>query len=64
LRVLEADHWNRKQAARALRISYRALLYKMQYAGLSASSRQEPGKLIPELHEETEPQMQASPLVD
>jgi two-component system response regulator AtoC len=64
LRVLEANHWNRKQAARALRISYRALLYKMQYAGLSASSRQEPGKLIPELHEETEPQMQASPLVD
>ena len=34
LRVLEANHWNRKRAAIALRISYRALRYKIQQAGL------------------------------
>lgn len=39
LRVLEANHWNRKQAARALRISYRALLYKMQNSGLASATR-------------------------
>ncbi|HVN80524.1 MAG TPA: sigma-54 dependent transcriptional regulator [Terriglobia bacterium] len=36
LRTLQAHRWNRKQAARALNISYRALLYKIRYAGLSA----------------------------
>jgi two-component system response regulator AtoC len=41
LKVLEANHWNRKQAARALRISYRALLYKMQNSGLASASRKE-----------------------
>ncbi len=39
LKVLEANHWNRKQTARALRISYRALLYKMQNSGLASASR-------------------------
>jgi len=34
LRVLEANHWNRKRTASALRISYRALLYKIRQAGL------------------------------
>src|SRR6201998_4331981 len=34
LKVLQNHHWNRKQAARALRISYRALLYKIRAAGL------------------------------
>src|ERR1700747_832274 len=34
LKVLQANHWNRKQAARALGISYRALLYKIRDAGL------------------------------
>ena len=34
LKVLQAHHWNRKQAARALSISYRALLYKIRDAGL------------------------------
>jgi DNA-binding NtrC family response regulator len=28
--ALEETHWNRKAAARLLRISYRALLYKIQ----------------------------------
>jgi two-component system, NtrC family, response regulator AtoC len=34
LRVLEANNWNRKKAARALSISYRALLYKIREAEL------------------------------
>ena len=36
LKVLQHHHWNRKQAARALNISYRALLYKVRQAGLPA----------------------------
>jgi DNA-binding NtrC family response regulator len=34
LNVLEANHWSRKRTAQALRISYRALLYKIRQAGL------------------------------
>jgi len=34
LQVLQAHRWNRKKAARALCVSYRALLYKMKQAGL------------------------------
>lgn len=34
LSVLEANHWNRKRAASVLKISYRALLYKIRRAGL------------------------------
>ncbi|MEP6644341.1 MAG: sigma-54 dependent transcriptional regulator [Acidobacteriaceae bacterium] len=34
LKVLQAHHWNRKKTARALNISYRALLYKIRDAGL------------------------------
>ena len=34
LNVLEANHWNRKRTASELRISYRALLYKIRQAGL------------------------------
>jgi two-component system, NtrC family, response regulator AtoC len=34
LSALEANRWNRKRAARDLRISYRALLYKIRQAGL------------------------------
>src|SRR5208337_3132707 len=37
LKVLQAHHWNRKQAAKALCISYRALLYKIREAGLPAN---------------------------
>jgi len=44
LQVLQATHWNRKQAARKLKISYRALLYKIRQAGLpSRSTRNQPG---------------------
>jgi len=34
LGVLEANRWNRKRTASALKISYRALLYKIRRAGL------------------------------
>lgn len=46
LKTLQANHWNRKQAARALKISYRALLYKIRNAGLeSESARTKPSHL-------------------
>ncbi len=37
LRSLQANNWNRKRVARALSISYRALLYKIRDAGLSSN---------------------------
>jgi two-component system, NtrC family, response regulator AtoC len=37
LKVLQRHHWNRKQAARTLGISYRALLYKIRDAGLPSN---------------------------
>ncbi|HEV2115603.1 MAG TPA: sigma 54-interacting transcriptional regulator [Terriglobales bacterium] len=37
LKVLQANHWNRKQSARALNISYRALLYKIRDTGLPSN---------------------------
>src|SRR6202795_4457770 len=37
LKVLQQHHWNRKQAARTLGISYRALLYKIRDAGLPSN---------------------------
>jgi transcriptional regulator with PAS, ATPase and Fis domain len=47
LKVLQNHHWNRKQAARALSISYRALLYKIRDAGLppNRSARKRPEML-------------------
>jgi two-component system, NtrC family, response regulator AtoC len=42
LKALQAHHWNRKRAAKALNISYRALLYKIRQADLpSARSRKQ-----------------------
>jgi two-component system response regulator AtoC len=35
LKVLQAHRWNRRRTAEVLKISYRALLYKIQDAGLS-----------------------------
>jgi two-component system response regulator AtoC len=37
LKVLHANHWNRKRAASELNISYRALLYKLKNAGMASS---------------------------
>ncbi|HEY6905191.1 MAG TPA: sigma-54 dependent transcriptional regulator [Candidatus Acidoferrales bacterium] len=46
LRVLQANHWNRRKAAQVLKISYRALLYKVRQAGLPAKhARQKEAKL-------------------
>src|SRR5215470_10981153 len=42
LKVLQNHHWNRKQAARALSISYRALLYKIRDAGLPSNRSPKP----------------------
>jgi two-component system, NtrC family, response regulator AtoC len=43
LKVLQANHWNRRKAAEVLKISYRALLYKVRQAGLPAKRpRQNP----------------------
>ena len=36
LKVLQDNHWNRRKAAETLKISYRALLYKVRQAGLPA----------------------------
>jgi len=41
LSALEANSWNRKRAARDLRISYRTLLYKIRQAGLTAKRSSE-----------------------
>jgi two-component system, NtrC family, response regulator AtoC len=35
LGVLQANHWNRRKAAEILKISYRALIYKIREVGLS-----------------------------
>jgi two-component system, NtrC family, response regulator AtoC len=40
LKVLQANHWNRRKAAEALKISYRALLYKVRQAGLPSKRPQ------------------------
>jgi two-component system response regulator AtoC len=44
LRVLEANGWNRKRAARELSISYRALLYKIHQAGLPPKRNRSNGR--------------------
>jgi two-component system, NtrC family, response regulator AtoC len=40
LKVLQANHWNRRKSAEVLKISYRALLYKVRQAGLPAKRLQ------------------------
>lgn len=48
LKVLQVHHWNRKRAARALDISYRALLYKIRQADLpSARGHSQAGVVRP-----------------
>jgi len=55
LKVLQANHWNRKQAARVLGISYRALLYKIREAGLPANRTARKQPEVPEPAVETTP---------
>jgi two-component system response regulator AtoC len=45
LKVLQSNQWNRKKAARALNISYRALLYKLKEAGLQTDDSDEDAAL-------------------
>ncbi len=40
LKVLKANNWNRRKTAKALKISYRALLYKIREAGLPSRTQQ------------------------
>jgi len=42
LKVLHIHHWNRKQTAKTLNISYRALLYKIRDAGLPPNRARRP----------------------
>ncbi|MGE5113198.1 MAG: sigma-54 interaction domain-containing protein [Acidobacteriaceae bacterium] len=39
LKVLKANNWNRRKTAKALKISYRALLYKIREAGLPSRTQ-------------------------
>jgi len=55
LKVLQAHHWNRKQAARALSISYRALLYKIREAGLPPNRSRKRPEAVPEAAPVSEP---------
>ena len=47
-KILQAHNWNRKRAASALNISYRALLYKLKEAGVPARKSAN-GPQVPEL---------------
>lgn len=53
LETLRANHWNRAKTAKALRISYRSLIYKIRNAGLATrrtvSSGSERGSPVPPL---------------
>lgn len=55
LRTLHSHHWNRKETARALGISYQGLLYKMRQAHLfprPAAVQSQPQRLVaPQIHE-------------
>jgi two-component system, NtrC family, response regulator AtoC len=46
LEVLHANNWNRKETARKLKISYRALFYKLKQAGVPQKKSVE-GQLLP-----------------
>jgi two-component system response regulator AtoC len=50
LKVLRENKWNRRKAAEVLNISYRALIYKIQEAGLSQRNRKghQPGTQPPQ----------------
>jgi two-component system response regulator AtoC len=45
LRVLNKTRWNRKRAAQELKISYKALLYKLKQVGLDEEMMGEEGTL-------------------
>jgi two-component system response regulator AtoC len=53
LKVLQANHWNRRKAAEVLKISYRALLYKVRQAGLPAKRPRRKAELEPDAEQLT-----------
>jgi two-component system, NtrC family, response regulator AtoC len=46
LKVLQANQWNRRKAAEVLKISYRALLYKVRQAGLPSKRPNRRGQSV------------------
>src|ERR1700683_2036448 len=48
LKVLQANHWNRRKTAEVLKISYRALLYKVRQAGHPSKRRRRKAELEPD----------------
>jgi two-component system response regulator AtoC len=56
LKVLQANHWNRRRAAEVLKISYRALLYKVRQAGLPAKRPRRRAETDPRTLAESSPQ--------
>ena len=56
LKVLQANHWNRRKAAEVLKISYRALLYKVRQAGLPAKRLRRKPETEPQILAESSPQ--------
>ncbi len=44
IEALRANHWNRKRAAQDLKISYRALIYKIREAGIRVRKDANPGQ--------------------
>jgi DNA-binding NtrC family response regulator len=51
LKALRENKWNRRKAAQALSISYRALIYKIREAGLAPrNSRKSPLSELPDDH--------------
>lgn len=47
LKILQNNEWNRKRTARALNISYRALLYKIRDVGVPSKRSQHAGATMP-----------------
>jgi two-component system response regulator AtoC len=54
LKVLQANHWNRRKTAEILKISYRALLYKVRQAGLPSKRPQKRTEIELEALSETQ----------
>ena len=44
MKALEKTHWNRKQAAKQLQISYKALLYKIKQMEVPGAELQSKGE--------------------
>lgn len=50
LEALRAHHWNRRKAAQSLKISYRALIYKIRDAGLTLRNGESTNSLNRKVH--------------